>query len=72
MVCETFLSRFGSEATDISTSRAGDVHTISNLIFRTYQQHTGDDTASKCLDLIDTMYLEGINDVRGNMVEFER
>jgi hypothetical protein len=63
VVCEKFLQRFSDEARDIRTSRAGDVHTVSKLIFRTYLQHQCDGWASRCLDLIDHMCLEGIQDI---------
>jgi hypothetical protein len=71
-VCEKFLSRFADEAKDIRTSRAGDVYTISKLIFRTYHQHRASEWAGRCLDLIDRMCLEGIADVNRQFEEFER
>jgi len=72
VVCEKFLSRFSDEAKDIRTHRAGDVHMVAKLIFRTYQQHQHDEWASRCLDLIDQMCLEGIQDVKSGLNEFER
>lgn len=72
IVCQKFLSRFSDEAKDISTSRAGDAHSVVNLIFRTYHQHQSDDWAGQCLDLIDLMCLEGIQEVGRGFKEFER
>jgi hypothetical protein len=71
-VCEIFLNRFGDEAKDISTSRAGDIHTVAALVFRTYQQHQDDPWASRCLDLIDRMCIEGMGDARKGLDEFDR
>ena len=70
--CERFVSRFASEARDIRTSRAGDVHTVAKLVFRTYHQHETDQWGSKCLDLIDQMCLEGLQEVSTGLAEFER
>ncbi|MBI2094929.1 MAG: hypothetical protein HYT89_02040 [Candidatus Omnitrophica bacterium] len=72
VVCEKFLMRFSDEAKDIQTSRAGDVHTVAKLIFRTYHQHQRDQWAPRCLDLIDKMCLEGIRDTRSELDEYER
>lgn len=71
-VCEKFISRFAREARDIRTSRAGDVHMVAKLIFRTYHQHQTDRWSSKCLDLIDQMCLEGLQEVSTGLAEFER
>ena len=72
MVCEKFLERFSSEARDISTQRSADVHLVINLILRMYHQHQQDEWGSKCIDLIDQMCLEGIDDIRTNLDEYER
>lgn len=72
IVCEKFLDRFSDEAKDIRTSRAGDVHMVAKLIFRTYHQHQRDDWAPRCLDLIDGMCLEGIHDAKSELDEYER
>jgi len=71
-VCEKFVSRFAREARDIRTSRAADVHTVAKLVFRTYHQHETDHWGSKCLDLIDQMCLEGLQEVSTGLAEFER
>jgi hypothetical protein len=42
------------------------------LLFRTYHQHQRDEWAPRCLDLIDRMCLEGIQDVSKGLEEFER
>ena len=72
-ICERFLYRFANEATDIRTGRFGDGHTITKLIFRTYQQHQNDpEWASRSLDLIDHLCLEGVGNVAHELEEFER
>ena len=71
-VCGAFLDRFAEEAKDISTARAGDIHTVAKLIFRSYQQHQRDEWGPRCLDLIDRMCIEGISDVRKGLDEFDR
>ena len=72
VVCEKFLTRFGDEARDLSTRRAGDSYRVKKIILRTYHQHQQDTEASKCLDLIDQMCLEGIYDIRISLDEYER
>lgn len=72
VVCEKFVSRFSEEANDIRTSRAGDVHLVAKLLFRTYHQHERDNWAARCLDLIDNMCLEGIQGVAKGLADFER
>src|SRR5262249_483796 len=71
-VCEKFVSRFEREARDIRTSRAVDVHKVANLVFRANDQHETDQWGSKCLDLIDQMCLEGLQEVSRGLEEFER
>jgi hypothetical protein len=71
-VCRQFLERFGEEAQDMRTRRAGDSHMVAKLVFRTYHQHQGDAWAPKCLGLIDGMCLEGLYDVKRGLDEFER
>lgn len=63
VVCERFLARFSDEARDVRTSRMGDAHTVTQLVFRTYQQHQQDEWTSRALDLIDRLCLEGVGDV---------
>ena len=72
VVCEKFLTRFGDEASDLSTRRAGDSDEVKKIILRTYHQHQQDTEASKCLDLIDQMCLEGIYGIRISLDEYER
>lgn len=72
IVCEKFLDRFSDEAKDLRTHRAGDVHAITKLIFRTYHQHQQDKWAPRCLDLIDRMCIESIYDARSRLDEYER
>jgi hypothetical protein len=71
-VCEKFLTRFSDEAKDMRTPRVGDIHIVVKLLFRTYHQHQRDEWAPRCLDLIDHMCLQGIQDVSKGLEEFER
>ncbi len=71
-VCEKFLERFGAETRDMSTHRAFDSRNLVKLILRTYHQHQHDEWASRCLDLIDQMCLEGTYEIRTNLDEYER
>jgi hypothetical protein len=72
IVCEKFLQRFSDEARDTRTSRMGDAHTVTELLFRTYQQHQQDEWTSRALDLIDRLCLEGIGEVDEGFRAFER
>ncbi len=72
IVCKKFLDRFSNEAKDISTRRSGDVFGVIELLFRTYHQHKTDEWASRCLDLIDRMCLEGIHDIKSHLDEYEK
>ena len=71
-VCERFLERFSGEARDISTSRAVDSRTVSSLVYRTYAQHDEVELQSSCLDLIDSMCIEGVYDALRGIADFER
>lgn len=71
-VCEKFLDRFGSEASDISTHKAADAGYVSELVFRNYHQHQSDDWASRCLDLVDRMCLEGFHGIYEAFEKYER
>ena len=71
-VYEKFLERFSDEARDMRTHQALDSRNLAKLILRTYHQHQHDDWASRCLDLIDRMCLEGTYDIRTNLDEYER
>ncbi len=71
-VCEKFLERFGDETRDMRTHRAFDGRNLAKLILRTYHQHQRDEWASRCLDLIDRMCLEGVYDVRTGLDEYGR
>jgi uncharacterized protein CbrC (UPF0167 family) len=72
LVCEKFLIRFSDEARDIRTHCAGDIHMVVKLLFRTYHQHQRNQWAQRCLDLIDHMCLEDIQNVSKGLEEFER
>ena len=71
-VCEKFLLRFGDEARDIRTGRAGDAYLVSKLIFRAYHQHQNDAWAGKALDGIDLLCREGIGDIGTELEQFDR
>jgi hypothetical protein len=71
-VCEKFLTRFSDEAKDMRTPRVGDIHMVVKLLFRTYHQHQRTQWAQRCLDLIDRMCLEDIQNVSKGLEEFER
>jgi hypothetical protein len=71
-VCEKFLERFSDEARDTRTSRMGDAHMVTELLFRTYQQHQQDEWTSRALDLIDRLCLEGVSEVNDGFQAFER
>ena len=71
-VCERFLDRFSDEARDIRTSRAGDAHYVTKLVFQTYQQHQDDKWTTRSLDLIDRLCLERSNDAQRAFEQFER
>ena len=72
VVCEKFLDRFAGEGRDIRSRRFGDADTVAKIIFRTYQQHQGDEWTSRSLDLIDRLCLEGVGEVARRFEEFER
>ena len=71
-VCEKFLDRFSDGARDIRTSRASDAHDVTELAFRTYQQHQDDEWTARALDLIDRLCLEGTHDAEREFERFER
>ena len=71
-VCERFLERFSDEAKDIATSRAVDSRNVSKLIYRTYAQHDDEKIQNRCLDLIDSMCVEGVYDALRDIEGFER
>ena len=71
-VCERFLDRFSDEARDSRISRAGDAHDVTELVFRTYQQHQDDIWTVRSLDLIDRLCLEGVGDAESEFEQFER
>jgi hypothetical protein len=72
VVCEKFLDRFASEASDIRTSRMGDGYLVAKLVFRTYQQHQNDEWTGRTLDLIDRLCLESIGETDKQLDAFER
>ena len=61
MVCERVLDR---------PSR--NTFAVANLIFRTYQQHQNDEWASRALDLIDRLCLDGYPGIGSELDDFDR
>ncbi|WP_419940255.1 hypothetical protein [Candidatus Palauibacter sp.] len=72
LVCERFLDHFGESAGDISTRASGRAMDVAELVFRTYQQHQGDEWGDKALDLIDRLCLAQAFGVREGFDEFDR
>ena len=64
--------KVNERAVPLSDNWADDGHNLAKLILRTYHQHQHDEWASRCLDLIDRMCLEGLYDVRSRLDEYER
>lgn len=71
-VCEVFLERFGAEARDFRTHRAADGFAVAKLVFRVYHQHQRDDWASRALDVIDQLCVEGVGEVLTQLQQFDR
>lgn len=72
LVCERFLDHFGESVGDISTRAAADAWDVAKLVFRTYQQHQGDEWGDKALDLIDRLCLTQAYGTHERFDEFER
>lgn len=72
LVCERFLDHFGESVRDISTRAAGEARDVATLVFRTYQQHQGDEWGGKALDLIDRLCLTQAYGTHERFEEFER
>ena len=72
LVCERFLDHFGVSTGDISTRAAGESMEVAKLVFRTYQQHQGDEWGDKALDLIDRLCLAQAYGTHERFEEFER
>ncbi|MFZ1221134.1 MAG: hypothetical protein WAO00_17710 [Chthoniobacterales bacterium] len=71
-VCEHFVERCSAQARDIRTAHAGDEHTVGPLVFRAYQQLSGEPAQLRALQLIDRMCEEGLHSAAKNLAEFER
>ena len=56
---QRFIEVHGKQASDISTSAAGDAQTITQLTLRAYAQASGREVRSQILDLIDGLLLIG-------------
>ena len=72
LVCERFLDHFGESVGDISTRAAGEARDVAKLVFRTYQQHQGDEWGDKALDLIDRLCLTQAYGTHERFEEFKR
>lgn len=71
-VCERFMDIAGIAVADMSTSEAGHVYHMKDLVFRIYQQNPIIGYRSRCLDLIDKLLEHGAFDVDSALREFER
>ena len=70
--CERFIDVAGMEASDISTSQAGDADIVIKLTLRIYQQSTDDSTRARSLDLIDKYMELGTFGIDKALEDFER
>lgn len=61
MVCERYLENPSRESME-----------VTNLVFRTYQQHQSDEWTSPSLDLIDRLCLEGIIGTEDELDQYDR
>ena len=71
-ICAKLLGMYRGEAQNQNPSDSVDTYTVSNLVLRTYHQHHNDVWSTKCLDLIDQMYLDNIREIGWRMTEYER
>ena len=71
-VCERFLDRFGDRASDMTTRSGADAMDVAKLVFRTYQQHQGDEWGERALDLIDRLCLDQPYGLHDEFKAFER
>lgn len=71
-VCNTFITKCGEEAKDISTSMAVDETTVGKLIFRAYAQLEAQPLRRRALELIDRMCAEGLQSAGKHLTDFER
>ena len=72
MVCEKFLDYFPDWVRKRPADGVFRMHSVSSLIFRTYQQHQDDEWTSRSLDLIDRLCLEGVGERDSEFELFER
>jgi hypothetical protein len=59
--CERYLSRGGSEVTDISTRAGGHGYHLVKITFGIYAQYSSGSTRQRCLDLMDTLLAAGVH-----------
>jgi len=71
-VCEHFIERCSEQARDSRTRHAGAEYRVGPLVFRAYQQLTGNPAQLRALRLIDRMCEEGLHSAAKNLAEFER
>lgn len=71
-ICAKLLGMYREKAQNQNPSDSVDIYTVSNLVLRTYHQHQNDAWSTKCLDLIDQMYLKNIREIGWRMAEYER
>ena len=72
VVCEKLLRLPYEEQDHHMAPRSVDLYILTKVVLKTYHQHQDDEWGSKCLDLIDLMYLERIRDISRGMEAYER
>ena len=72
MVCERFSEIASRDATDIRTIASANFRTTAELVVRAYSLTSDHEVKSRCLDLIDRMYLLGVFALDRVTAEFDR
>ena len=72
MVCEHFFEIAGRDAVDIRTMASANSRSTAELVVRAYSLTSDHEVKSRCLDLIDRMYLIGAFGLDRVTAEFDR
>ena len=72
MVCERFFEIAGRDVADIRTMASANSRTTAELVVRAYSLTSDHEVKSRCLDLIDRMYLLGAFALDKVTAEFDR
>ena len=72
MVCERFFEIAGRDAADIRTMASANSSSTAELVVRAYSLTSDHEVKSRCLDLIDRMYLLGALGLDRVTAEFDR